>query len=121
MENKIKLNSSEFLGIDYLNRPVYFVQGEIHLKDNKAFTKHIAFFVNNEAKVMPLYEDIKRINQVELDDNISKENIVNLFRENYTPTLTKGTIEVIMLDKTNFISKTTVSDMPLNQEIEFKL
>lgn len=121
METKIIFNSIDFLGTDYRGRQVNLVKGKIKLEDNKRFMKHLAFFVNNKFSFMPLYEDTRRINGVELDEKISKEMVANLVKDHLTPIMTTGTIDITMVNDEEFVSKTNVSDMPMNKEITISI
>jgi hypothetical protein len=97
------------------------VKGKIKLEDNKSFVKHLAFFVNNKFRFMPLYEDVRRINDVELDSNLSKEVVSDLVKDHLTPIMVQGTIDIMMINDEEFVSKTNVSDMPLNKEITISI
>jgi predicted subunit of tRNA(5-methylaminomethyl-2-thiouridylate) methyltransferase len=121
MQTKIIFNSIDFLGTDYLGRKVNLVKGKIKLKDNKKFTKHIAFFVNNKFNFMPLYEDIKRINNIELNEDVHPSKATKLVKDHYLNTMTEGTIDIIMVSDDEFVSKTSVSELPLDKEITISI
>lgn len=121
METKIIFYSIDFLGTDYMGRQVNLVKGKIKLKGNKKLMKHLAFFVNNKFSFMPLYDDIKRINNVELNDKTSKEAVSDLVKDYLTPIMTKGTIDITMISDEDFVSKTNVSDIPMNKEITISI
>lgn len=121
METKIIFDSIDFIGTDYMGRQVNLVKGKIKLQDNKKLMKHLAFFINNKFSFMPLYDDIKRINNVELNNEISKDVVSDLVKEHLTPVMAEGTIDITMISDEEFVSKTNVSDMPINKEITISI
>lgn len=121
METKIIFNSINFIGTDYMGRQVNLVKGKIKLQDNKKLMKHLAFFVNKKFSFMPLYEDIKRINNIELNEDITTPEVSNLVEEYYINTMTEGTIDIIMVSDNEFVSKTSVSELPINEEITISI
>lgn len=121
METIITFKTINFLGIDYLGRKVNLVKGKIQLKDNKKLNKHIAFFANNKFNFMPLYEDIRYIKNKELASIVDKDELINLVEDHYTCVMSKGAIDIIMVSDDEFVSKTSVSDIPMNQEIKISI
>ena len=117
----IVFKSSEFVGTDYLKRDIFLVKGEISLENNKPFTKHIMFYEGDRFNFMPLYEDIQRVNMQELNDFSCQQQISNLFEDYYTFTMSKGAVDIIMINESEFVSKTTVHDLPINEAISINV
>jgi hypothetical protein len=47
--------------------------------------------------------------------------VSDLVKDHLTPIMVQGTIDIMMINDEEFVSKTNVSDMPLNKEITISI
>lgn len=120
MSVNLLFESISELGVDYIGRRINLVKGSISIEGNERFSHHLIFWdkVNNKVSLEILNDNIQRINNLDLDSYESNRDIIKDFKNHYCSILTKNTIEIFMIDKCSFVAKTTVSDIPINKNIE---
>lgn len=99
----VKIESSQELGVDYLNRKVFLIKGELNIPNNKKSMKHMLFLKEDNISLQPLYCLTKRLNDGE---DIKEQNEKEIC-DNLTFVLQPKTIDIIMITHKKFIGQST--------------